>query len=85
MTEVFEHDHRHSAISQIAGKLRQAGLPKDLIEVALSAINQAACAPPLDEAFLKDLVDKVSCAGTGPPLVGVPIPVFFSRSDDQDK
>jgi len=47
--------NRNIALTSIAGKLRNAGLSKDAIEVALLQVNADRCVPPMDEAEVKEI------------------------------
>lgn len=50
----IEH-HRNVALTSIAGKLRNAGLSRDALEVALLQVNADRCIPPLEEEEVKEI------------------------------
>ena len=51
-------ENRNIALTSIAGKLRNAGLSRDALEVALLQVNADRCAPPLDEDEVKQIAEK---------------------------
>jgi len=52
--------NRNVALTSIAGKLRNAGLSRDGIEVALLQVNADRCAPPLDEEEVQQIAKHAS-------------------------
>ena len=53
-------EHRNVRLTSIAGKLRNAGLSMQALEVALLQVNEDRCEPPLEEAEVKRIAANVS-------------------------
>jgi hypothetical protein len=53
-------EHRNTRLTSIAGKLRNAGLSAEALEVALLAVNAERCAPPLDDVEVSRIAANAS-------------------------
>jgi hypothetical protein len=53
-------EHRNTTLTSIAGKLRNAGLSAEALEVALLQVNADRCAPPLGEDEVKRIAGNAS-------------------------
>jgi hypothetical protein len=52
-------EHRNTALTSIAGKLRNAGLDAESLEAALLSVNEKRCEPPLGESEVRRIAGNV--------------------------
>ena len=63
---------RNATLTSIAGSMRKQGCTEDEIRVALSAINQRRCKPPLDESEIDTISQSVSKYKPDPKKIKTP-------------
>jgi hypothetical protein len=69
--DVITRPGRFGALQSLAGTMRRRGMSAEEIEIALTAVNERRCRPPLDGAKIKYIAESIS---QHPPVESQPEP-----------
>lgn len=58
--EMIPGGSRNSTLASMAGTMRRRGFPREAIAAALHVVNEARCDPPLEEAEVDAIAEKIA-------------------------